>query len=32
MIKRETLPDGRVKVLFKHAETGAVHEQVTAGA
>lgn len=30
VIKRETLPDGRVKVLFQHTESGQVLEEVTA--
>jgi hypothetical protein len=31
VIKREKLPDGRSKLILKHAETGAFEDRVVAG-
>jgi hypothetical protein len=31
VIKREKLPDGREKLILKHAETGAFEDRVVAG-
>lgn len=31
VIKHETLPDGRVKVVYQHSSSGRVHEEVIAG-